>query len=99
MANAITGNKIYIDTTGQVTEKRTLVAYIILTAHGAHTELILKEASAGATALVIDIKDANDTKVLDFSAVPLIFNNGIHATISAGSYATLVTVQPGGPNK
>lgn len=99
MANAITGNKIYIDTTGQVTEKRTLVAYIILTAHENHTELTLKETSGGATSMVLDVDSSYTTQVFDFSAVPLIFNNGIHATITSGSHATLVTVQPGGPNK
>ncbi len=97
MANAVTGNKIYVDATGEVSDQRELIAYIIFTPDAANDVMILRETSGGSNCLKIRGSTAKDSKLLDFSQRPLVFNNGIYVeTLTSGATATLVTTKAGG---
>ena len=96
MANAITGNKIYISATGLITDKRTLVTQIIFTPDAANDQLILKETQDGEPCISFRAATAKNTVQFDFSHSPLLFNNGIYvSTLTANATATLVTTQAG----
>lgn len=96
MANAVTGNKIYLDATGAVTTSRKKVAYIVFTPDASNDQLILRETSGGANCISVRGATAKDTMVLDFSARPIVFNNGIYVqTLTSGATATLITTESG----
>lgn len=96
MANSTTGNKIYIDSTGEITDARTKVAYIMFTPSASNDALILKETSSGSAVLKIQAATAKTTLQYDFSRKPLVFNNGIYVdTLTSGAVVTLVTTQGG----
>lgn len=97
MANAVTGNKIYIDATGAVTTERTKVSYILFTPDAANDQLILRETSGGANCINIRASVAKETMTIDLSATPAVFNNGIYVqTLSTSATATLITTSSGG---
>lgn len=96
MANAITGNKIFLDATGAVTTTRTKISHIIFTPDAANDTLILRETSGGANCVKLQGATAKTTLMFDFSDCPLVFNNGIYVqTLTSGATATLVTTQAG----
>lgn len=96
MANTQRGNKIFIDTTGEVTTKKTLVSYILFTPDAANDQLLLKEESGGADVFYIRQSTAKNTEMYDFSLKPLVFENGIYVqTITSGAKAVLITTQAG----
>jgi hypothetical protein len=95
MANSILGNKIFIDTTGEVTDLRTKVAVVLFTTSNAGDELLLRETSGGANTFHVKGGIADQTDAYYFE-VPIVFNNGIYVqTLSAGATAVLITTQGG----
>ena len=94
MANAITGNKVYVATTGEITTSRTKIAYILFTPDAANDQLVLRETASGANCVSIRGATAKQTALYDFSNCPLVFNNGVYIqTLTSGATATLITVQ------
>lgn len=92
MANAVTGNKIYVDTTGSVTTSRKLVKGILFTPAAINDQMVLREESTGPDALRLRGATANQTSFYDFSQCPLIFTNGIFIqTLTTGAVATIIT--------
>lgn len=92
MANATSGNKIFVDSTGNVSDQvTTKITYILFTPNAAADVLILREAPDGPDCLRIKRATA-DSAVYDFSRKPLVFNTGVYVQqISNGAVATLVT--------
>lgn len=96
MANAVTGNKIYVDSTGELTTTRTKVAYILFTPDDANDEMILKETASGATCLHLRGSTAKQTVQYDFTDVPLVFQQGIYVSaLTSNAKATLITTSGG----
>lgn len=94
MANARTGNIIYIDTTSnQITTDLNLkVASILFTSSGAGDALELRESSSGTTKVYIKNATANNTEQFIFET-PIVFSQGIYVqTLSSGAKAILVLV-------
>lgn len=97
MANAVIGNKIYVDSTGALTTARTKVAYVIFTSNVAGDSITLKETSGGNEVLTVKAANADETIPIDVSNVPMVFQNGIYVSaLSAGAVATLITTNSGG---
>lgn len=96
MANARTGNKIFIDSTGSITDSSVKIAYIIFTPNSANDEFLLQETSSGASCLYFRAATAKDTKVYDFSRKPVVFNNGVYVqTLTLGAKAMIITTTTG----
>jgi hypothetical protein len=97
VANATTAGKIYLETTGQATDRATKVSYILFTPAAASDQMVLRETSSGSNVLVIQGSEANKTMLFDFSFSPLYFNDGIYIqTLTSGAKATLITTSRGG---
>lgn len=96
MANAIVGNKIYVDSTGSITTDRIKVAYIIFTPSNANDSLTLRETSSGNDIIFLQGATAKTTLQFRFEDVPILFNNGLYVQqISSGAKVTLVTTSTG----
>ena len=99
MANARTGNKIFIDSTGAVisgANQPVKIAYILFTPNSTHDELLLRETVNGDDCLYLRLDLAKDTRLFDFSRKPIVFNNGIYVqTLSSGPKAVLITTSAG----
>ncbi len=96
MANSIVGNKIYIDSTGLVTEDRQLVVHALFTPAAADDKVILRETSSGSDVIILQCATAKDTKHFSFELIPMLFGNGIYVqTITSGAKLTLVTTSKG----
>lgn len=94
MANAVRGNKIYVDATGSLTTRRTKIAYILFTPDAANDEIALREASSDVDCFYLRAATAKNTMVIDLSNAPAVFNNGIYVqTLTSGAKAVLITVQ------
>jgi hypothetical protein len=97
MANAIRGNKIYIDSTGSVTTTRTKVAHILFTPDAASDQMILRESSSDSDCFIIRGATAKETIHISMEQVPMVFSNGIYVqTLTSGAKAVIVTTQGGG---
>lgn len=96
MANSQTGPLIYIDTEGAVTTARTLIAYIAVTGDNSNDYIILSSTESGPPVIKLSVMASNDTKVFDFSRIPLVFPNGVFVQdLASGAVATIVTTQAG----
>jgi hypothetical protein len=94
LANSIQGNKILIDSTGLLTDSRVKIVYVLFTPDAANDELILRETASGSNCFYIRGSTAKNTVMYDFSATPLVFNNGVYVqTLTANAKVVLVTVQ------
>lgn len=94
MANARSGNIIFIDTaSSQITSDLNLkIASILFTSSSAGDALELRESSSGSTKVYIKNGTANDTAQFIFET-PIVFSQGIYVqTISSGAKAILVLV-------
>lgn len=97
MANAQTTGKIYLDSTGLVTDARVKVSAIIFTPSAANDQLILRETETGANCVALQSATAKTTMHFDFSLTPIVFGNGLYVqTLSTGATATLITTSSGG---
>lgn len=97
MANVRTGNKFYVDSTGELTSVRTQVAYILFTPANAGDQIVLRESAAGADVFQLQAAVADDTKHFDFSARPIVFPNGIYVqTLTTGAKAVFILTEAGG---
>lgn len=92
MANAFHSGSILIDTTGTVTTKPCKVAHITFVPDAGNDALVLYDGASTSDPKKIVIKGptAKETIHIDLSGSPLRFATGIHATISASGFATLV---------
>lgn len=94
MGNNKQSGSVYIDTnSAQVYTTKAKVAYVIYTSSAAGDNLVLIDGGAGGDPIKLNIKNptATNTMVLDFSAKPLIFQDGIYVSaLSASSVATLI---------
>jgi hypothetical protein len=96
MANAIRGNKIYVDTTGEITTKRQIVTTILFTPDSNNDQIVIREISSDVDIMKIRGSIAKQTIQLRFDAAPLVFGNGIYIqTLSTGATAVLVTTTRG----
>ena len=99
MANAVLGNKIYIDSTGAVSagiKGRLLISYILFTPTTANDSMTLGESASGDPILFLQGATAKTTMQFRFEDTPLVFQNLYVQAISSGAKATLVTTQAGG---
>lgn len=93
MANVQNGNSAYVDSTGQLTEGRTLLSAIVFTPAAADDQLILKDDDTnGSLKIAIQAATAKQTVIIDLSNTPLLFPNGVYvSTITSGAIATLIS--------
>ena len=94
MANVVNANTVYIDTTGDLsvgTNKNIKVAYIIVRAGAANARVELKDNQTSAVSkLDLSVVTAEETRYFDFSDFPVVFANGIDATITNSAVVTLI---------
>lgn len=92
MANVRQANTWYVDTTGSLsTKKNEKIAYIILSTNAGGDSITLRESASGGNKLTFKHSITNDSKVFDFSEVPLVFSQGIYVqALSASATATIV---------
>lgn len=96
MANNRTGNKFYVDSTGELTADKTLVSYILFTPDAANDQMVIRESSNGADVLYFRAATAKDTQLFDFSAKPLVFPNGVYIqTLTTGAKASFILTEAG----
>lgn len=90
MANAVQGNTIYIDSTGDVRTTPTKVYMIVVTATAASCVLALADAGSSVAKINLRVVTSGASQLFDFSANPLFFPNGIEVTTITNGVATLV---------
>lgn len=95
MANAVNGNTVYIDSTGDVsigTDKNIKVLYITITPTAASAVLALDDNAAAGDVTKLDLRVATDgdSKMFDFSRKPIVFPNGINVQTVTNCNAMLV---------
>lgn len=95
MAITSLANKIYVDSTGVVTDSRTKVAYILFTPSAANDSVTFKETSGGSDILFIQGATAKTTMQIRFEDVPMLFNSIYVSQISSGAKMTIVTTSAG----
>lgn len=96
MANAVTGNKVYIDSSGSIPNlpQRPKVAYILFTPSTSGDSVTLGETSSGPATIYVAGATAHQTQILRMPEVPLVFNNGIYVqALSSGAKVVLITTQ------
>jgi hypothetical protein len=98
MANVSQSGTIYVNATGLLYTGRVKVAYILFTPATTGDLIELQDGTAGSSPIKCKIygATATDTKLIDLSANPLVFNSGIYCnTLTAGATATLVLTTKG----
>lgn len=96
MANHRSSGKVFIDSTGSVTDQTILVSSILFTPNAANDELLLRETSAGDDCIYLRSATAKTTMQFDFSLKPIVFQNGLYVqTITSGAKAVLITTSAG----
>lgn len=94
MANTRSGNTWYVDTAyasaSDNLDASVVVTCIVVTATTAAGRIVLSDASTGDTKLDIRVATAGDSKVIDLSASPISFQNGIKVSTLTTAVATLV---------
>jgi hypothetical protein len=87
MANVCLGNKVYIDSTGAITNlpDRPKVAYIIFTPNASGDSVTLRETSSGSDIIYVAGATAHQTQFLFMPECPLLFNNGIYVQAISAS--------------
>ena len=100
MANAFQSGSIFVDTTGSLTTKSVKVAYILYTPDTANDIIIFYDGDANTDPVKLKLRhlSAKDTEVFDFSARPLVFQDGIYVTVPSNGTATLILTSEGGGN-
>lgn len=92
MANVRNGNTWFLDSSGQLDESNTKVAYILFTPGAANDVLRLSDSSGGSDKIELKL-DSASSQLFDFSSNPLVFPNGIYVTqLTAGAKASLVVI-------
>ena len=97
MANSFYSGTITLEAGSAIgTAKAVKVAYIIYTPNVTGDAMLLYDHASAATNLKATIKGTGTvTEVLDFSNKPLVFINGVYATLAASGTATLITTSEG----
>jgi hypothetical protein len=97
VANTYQTGTISVDTTGLTTGSATnlKVAYVLYTSAASHDTLTLRDGTGGAIKFIATLNTAFTTQLFDFSAIPIRFKEGIHATLSSGSSAIIYTTNQG----
>jgi hypothetical protein len=90
MANVKNGNTLFVDSTGAVSSTKTLVHYVIVTATSANAVVVFSDATTLQKKADIRVVAAGETQRFDFSANPIHFPNGVHATTVTSAAVTLV---------
>jgi len=98
MAAVFQAGSVYVtDTNAVAVSKACRVAYIIFTpaSSGDNITLFDSSSSAATTKMVIKGATAAQTVLIDLSAKPMSFANGVWATMSASGTATLILTSEG----
>lgn len=94
MANVVNGNTIYIDTTDDISvasNTNIKVSYITIRAGAADARIELKDNQSSAVNKVdLSVITIGETKLFDYSRKPIVFPNGIDATVTNSAIVTLV---------
>lgn len=97
MANTTAGNKMYVDSTGLLTDVRTTVTQILFTPDSANDQIVLRESASGPDVFLLRGAVAKNTLQFDFSIKPVVFPNGIYVqTLTSGAKAVIITTTAGG---
>jgi hypothetical protein len=97
MANVVQAGSAFVDTDGAIFTTRVKVAYIVYTPAAANDPITFYD-SASTTAnqkLVLKGATAGHSLLFDFSAAPILFQNGIYVDITASGTATVVFTSKG----
>lgn len=96
MANNVKDSSAYIDTTANsIVTGRVKVIYVLFTPTSASGSVLLLDGSAGAEFLRFQGATSGDSKLFDFSRMPVVLTDGIHATVTNGK-ATVIYEKVGG---
>lgn len=87
MANVVTGNSIYLDSTGTPLSTKARVFKLILTPTSANGILIL---TSGTMKVDVRAATSGESKVVDFGEHPLLFESGITVDTITNANATLI---------
>jgi hypothetical protein len=90
MAIVSNGNTLFVDATGTVTTKSTIVYYITVTATAANGVLVLSDNTTNAKKADLRVATSGATQTFDFSAAPLHFPTGVKVTTATTVAVTLV---------
>lgn len=98
MANVFQSGSIYVEASGSLTTKAVKVAYILYTPDTANDIIIFHDGDTGADPVKLKLRhlSAKDTEIFDFSARPLVFQDGIYVTVPTNGTATLILTSEGG---
>ena len=96
MANVVSGNSVFIDSVGalNISDKEGVgLIYATVSSTAGAASITIKDIGKGGSPfdkVILNVKDADDTKQFDWSRRPMIFSNGIEVTAITGCTATLV---------
>ncbi len=97
MANSFYSGSITLEAGSAIgTAKAVKVAYILYTPASSGDAMLLYDHASAATNLKATIKGTGAvTQFIDLSNKPLVFINGVYATLAASGTATLITTSEG----
>lgn len=98
MAIVNTAGTIFVDVEGIASSSRTKVTYLIFSTANATATLVLRDGVTDSAPIKMSLKlgGANSTLPLDFSRLPIIFQNGIYCdNIASGDTVSIVTTSIG----
>lgn len=96
MANATSGNVIYVDTTGDLTsDTNKRIAYIALTATGANGRVVVREVdNSNPIKLDLRVVTSGATQIFDFSRKPIVFTTGINIGTLSNAVCSIILTGP-----
>ena len=97
MANLVYSGSAYIDTTGVVYASKCKVSHIFFTPATNNDTLTIYDSSTTTDNIKLFFQHGTnkDTEIYNLDGKPLVFQNGIYVTITAGAKATLVFTSEG----
>lgn len=105
MANIRSSNSFYIDTAasdadattaGNLAVQNIRVKHITMTSTASDAILVLRDVTTGTNKLELRIPAANDTLVVDYESVQIVFPNGINPSTVTNARATLLVEETRG---
>lgn len=93
-----TAGSIYTDQDGLLHTGRIKVSAILITSTAGNSLAVIRDGITAGSSIKLYVTSAgtHNQAYLDFSTMPLVFNNGIYLTnISASTHVTLVTTSAG----
>lgn len=91
----MSGNSVFIDSSGEVNNTPINVLSIVITATSANAVLVLEDTQTGSKKLDLRVADSGASQKFSFEHAAIYFTGGITVTTVTNAVATIVTKNKG----